>query len=191
MPNLESTLHDMLKENTAGINECDLIKQLQQQKFLPEGDFFDSSFLFRVHFLLFHALYRLRDKLVISQSGLIEIELVKIYLKPYMPGTEAIQRYDPLREYYLDLSQLENTSADEIEQMLGQFWSKYYAYDERQEALAVLSLAEPVEYSEVKLQYKRLAMLHHPDRGGDGQQLQAINQAMDVLKRYYVGASKT
>lgn len=33
----------------------------------------------------------------------------------------------------------------------------------------------------IKRHYRRLAMRHHPDRGGDKAQLQIINAAMEAL----------
>ena len=59
------------------------------------------------------------------------------------------------------------------------------AVDYRVKALEILGLDEPVSYEEVRVQYKRLAMEHHPDRGGDKEKLQLINEAMQQLKMYY------
>ena len=43
--------------------------------------------------------------------------------------------------------------------------------------------------AEIKKAYKKQAMKHHPDKGGDGAQFQKINEAYDTLKdpqkKYY------
>ncbi|NNG14653.1 MAG: DnaJ domain-containing protein, partial [Gammaproteobacteria bacterium] len=44
-------------------------------------------------------------------------------------------------------------------------------------------LDDPVSDADIKQQYRRLAMQHHPDRGGDDATLQKINAAMNILTR--------
>ena len=39
----------------------------------------------------------------------------------------------------------------------------------------------PATLDELKSQYRKLAMLHHPDRGGDTATMQAINNEHDEL----------
>ena len=53
--------------------------------------------------------------------------------------------------------------------------------DERQAALTVLGLQDPVENTDIKMAYRRLAMAHHPDRGGDEETLKEINLAAKTL----------
>ena len=45
------------------------------------------------------------------------------------------------------------------------------------------SFKEPVGFEVIKKQHRRLAMRHHPDRGGDKESLQAINVAMETIAR--------
>jgi curved DNA-binding protein CbpA len=47
--------------------------------------------------------------------------------------------------------------------------------------MATLELTEPFDAASVRTQYRRLAMRHHPDRGGDAERLQAINRAFRIL----------
>ena len=90
---------------------------------------------------------------------------------------------DPLRDFYLDITQLEKISADDVDEMLGGFWSSFHNNESRQQALSVLGLSDPVNDDDIKQQYRRLAMQHHPDRGGDDSSLQGINAAMSILSR--------
>ncbi|NIV37905.1 MAG: DnaJ domain-containing protein, partial [Anaerolineae bacterium] len=86
-----------------------------------------------------------------------------------------------LRDYYLDLSQLEGMDAQRVADLIAQFWTRHQAQDARADALATLGLRDPVDAPTIKQTYRRLAMRHHPDRGGDAAQLQAIHQAMQTL----------
>jgi hypothetical protein len=46
---------------------------------------------------------------------------------------------------------------------------------------AILGSAEDASQEEIERLYKRLAMRHHPDRGGDAEYMKAINEAYRVL----------
>ncbi len=175
-------LHAELQHHHHGISEYDLLQHLK-----TKGYFADLSQpatpdeLFRVHFVLFHCLYRLHDQLLQQQQGMLAIHTLKICLLPYTPGEVQLQKADPLRDYYLDLSQLEQTTVDDVYAMLASFWNKMDRHEHREAALAELGLQDPVDDSTIKAAYRRLAMQHHPDRGGDSEQLQRINQAVDRL----------
>ena len=60
-----------------------------------------------------------------------------------------------------------------------------------EEALTVLDLAPPVDFSQIKARYRELAKIHHPDiNGGDKvaeETLKRINQAYTTLKASYGG----
>ena len=149
----------------------------------PPGD---TLALFRAHFILFHALYRLRERLAAERRWGVEIHCMKTRLLPSGDGGgSGIGRHDPLRDYYLDLDQLAHTDREEVDALLAGFWQRVGAHDQRAEALAVLELEEPAGLDEIKRQYRRLASRHHPDRGGDKGRLQAINAAMETLARLY------
>lgn len=46
---------------------------------------------------------------------------------------------------------------------------------------SILGVKENVDQEEIKKAYKKLAMKHHPDRGGDTKLFQSISQAYDTL----------
>lgn len=52
---------------------------------------------------------------------------------------------------------------------------------ERQQALNVLGLPPNATRQQIKRRYRYLAKKHHPDRGGDPQQMQRIIAAYEVL----------
>ena len=46
---------------------------------------------------------------------------------------------------------------------------------------ATLGAGREEAHEEIERRYKRLARLHHPDRGGDEEQMKAVNEAWRVL----------
>lgn len=179
-------LHRVLRAHPTGLSEYELIKKLEAEN---EAGFSreqlrDNLSLFQTHFLLFHALYNLHTQLWQNQTAHLDIHTLCIQLLPYSEATDTtLTEHDPLREYYLDLNNLENTDAVEVENLLTQFWSRFVTNDDRRQALATLELTDPVDWPAIKTQHRRMAMQHHPDRGGDETRLQAINAAMDVLAK--------
>ena len=174
-------LEQILRQHP-GISEYDLIQQLKQAGYfnqlsvpaLPHE-------LFRVHFFLFHSLYLLRDRLLAAKQGILEIHTLEIRLLPYQSGSAALQQQDALRAYYLDLENMDSTSEDDVYQLLTDFWNNLDRTSHRKQALEALGLEDPVDDTIIKKEYRRLAMLHHPDRGGDNDKLQQINQAVELL----------
>lgn len=172
-----------LQSHSAGLKEYDLIQKLRSHGFfvLSEDAPGTPQELFQTHFLLYHALYVLRDQLIASKQGYLEIQMLKIQLLPYMEGREALTTQNRLREYYLDLNNLENTSEEDVCNLIASFWNRLSRHEGRDDALAVLGLEDPVNNNTIKETYRRLAMQHHPDRGGDKDRLQAINAAINIL----------
>jgi len=192
---LENKVYLALQQFPEGIKEFDLIRYLREEdaELLPQGQLSDSLTLFQTHFLLFHILYRLRDELRHSKDYELEINALNIQLQPYQDTSQTFSQeikqilihHDPLRDYYLNLKNLQETGQDDVEQLLTKFWTKLSSGEERLQALQVLELEDGIDYISIKQQYRRLAMQHHPDRGGDEYQLQIINAAKEVLDRYY------
>jgi hypothetical protein len=54
--------------------------------------------------------------------------------------------------------------------------------DVEKDYYSILSAPETASQDEIERLYKRLAMLHHPDRGGDTEEMKAINEAYRVLR---------
>ncbi len=182
---LQQQLEQQLRSCPEGMNEHTLIRQLQSQNdnILPHGQLHDPLALFQIHFILFHALYRLRDQLWQQQQGHIEIEPLLIRLWPYRTGQQELSRNDPLRAYYLDLDNLETTNERDVDELLAAFWRRLGSGDGRKTALDELGLCDPIDDETIKQTWRKLVMQHHPDRGGDKAKLQIINAAMDWLRK--------
>ena len=171
-----------------GQSEFEMLKAIRilPDSQLGELDMQDAHSLFRAHFLLFHCLYRLRDQWLEQQRGHLQIDVLCIRVFPYHSKVSAeLAVKDEVRDYYLDWANFEQTTADDAENLINQFWQKFIAQDDRSEALKTLELADDASFEQIKQQYRQLAMKNHPDRGGSATRLAAINRAMDTLKRYY------
>lgn len=184
---LETCLLQILTPHTEPLSEYELLKQLRERGYAGFTDlqFHEPMALFFSHFLLHHALYRLQNSLWQQQNAYLAISALCIQLQPYQAGEQVLSMPDALRAYYLDAANLAKMTGDQLDQLLGQFWQKFHAADDKQAALATLALCEPVDYATIRQRYRQLAMQHHPDRGGDTATLQTINKAMAVLTRYY------
>ncbi len=181
-------IHDILLQHPAGMREYDLMEALDQRcvEGFGQAAFADQLSMFQSHFILFHCLYVLRDRLHLSGQAGLDIHCLSIQLTPYKEISAGLpQRHDPLHDYYLNLKNLDKTDAQEVERLMNSFWQRFVAMDDRQLALDQLGLADPVEYGDIKSRYRRLVMEHHPDRGGDHERLQLINEAMRTLDRIY------
>ncbi|MCE5181590.1 MAG: DnaJ domain-containing protein [Betaproteobacteria bacterium] len=181
---LVDALLTILRTNPDGLSEHDLIGKLARDDpaFGPDA-FADELTLFQCHFILFHHLYRLRDELWHNGAGDLAIHCLKIELRPCLGESGQLPAaHDPLRDYYLDLANLESTDKQDVVEMLDTFWLRFARLDRRAEALAALGLADPVDDLEIKRRYRELAMEHHPDRGGEMEKLQEINAAMGLLE---------
>lgn len=179
-------LLSLLKESPEGFSEHALLKRLHQEGHinLEADSFHDLVKLFRMHFLLFHRLYLLRDELHAEGLGTLNIQALSIRLLPYTSRQQGLVTDDPLRRYYLDLQHLEHTSEPMLESMLAGFWSalKTPADDcAQQQALQLLELDASASDKQIKLAWRRLAMRHHPDRGGDDETIKQLNQAVSLL----------
>jgi len=181
-----------LRQAPAGLSELNLIRKLQHSPWELFGDvrFDEPESLYPVHFLLFHALYRLRDQLAGTDTTLTISPLGIFFSKDRVVGGQGLpDTEDKLRQFYLDLSQY-HLSEDAIQNMVNNFWAgKHGLSPEQSETLAAAKTLGfsniPDDFPEVKLRFRRAAMNAHPDRGGDTEAIQNLNQAFTVLKAHF------
>lgn len=181
---LEENVLQALESRPAGMSEYELLQQLRDshhQQF-RDTDYHDQHALFNIHFMLFHILYRLRGKLLDEGGRYLDICPLKIRILPCRETSSSeLSEHDPLQEYYLNLDNMEQTDAAGVEAMLQDFWQRFLGNGQRERALKILGLEDPVEESAIRRRYRRLVMQHHPDRGGNTADLQALNAALACL----------
>ena len=178
---LYEPIQQVLGSHSTGLTEYEFLSDLGQNLsyFATTGP--DSLALFQRHFLLFHCLYRLQHDYFESQTGILQISALEIRLWPYQPGHNELTQSDPVRDYYLDISNLESTDSSQVDDLLGKFWLALARHDSRSDALVLLGLADPVDDQQIRQRYRELVMLHHPDRGGDPDTIQQLNLALAKL----------
>ncbi|MFC5697594.1 DNA-J related domain-containing protein [Pseudomonas sp. GCM10022186] len=188
---LSEQLHELLRGAPQGLSEHQLIQALKSRHstHIPHLELTDKLVLFRTHFLVFNALYLLRDRLNGEGLARLAISPLCVQLLPCVPGTTAaLSELDPLRDYYLDLKNLRETTEEDVERLLASFWTRMQGSEEKLAALELFGLhdgSQPLSLTLIKQRYRQLVSLHHPDRGGSTSRLQSINKAMEILQRYY------
>lgn len=195
----ESLIWALLKTRQT-ISEYKLMRTLAEEGFPEFKPDLDPLIMFRAHFLLFHLLYRLQERWLIENHGWLSIHTTDINLQEmqYVPSSvkdsrensrQELLEDDPLKSYYLDYSEFLNTQEDDVLSLLDDFWRKMAGYpthsigpEGRLKAQQRLGLeGQTLSLQSVKLQFRSLCQLHHPDKGGDPQVFRQICDAKEVL----------
>lgn len=179
---LKQPVLSILERHPSGITEFNLFKQLQLQGHFKGKFYTDQLSLFQNHFLLFHILYTLRDELIGTESGDIEIHTLNIQLLPYNSRLSTeVYMADSLADYYLNIQNLRETSREDVEKLFKEFTLRMKDYTGRDRALRVLGLRDPVQPEQIKKRFRELVKTCHPDRGGNHNRMTEIVNAMEVL----------
>jgi hypothetical protein len=189
---LSVAIERILRENPLGISELHLIKALQRPPWELIGpvSYGQPDKLYPVHFLIFHVLYRLRDQLAGAGDALnISPLLIRLTRQDVVGGTGPVGVPDKLRAFYLDLSRYQ-MPEDSILKMMDDFWSGRHgqqpARDDVLDAAGVFGFAGmPTSFEDVKYRFRRAVMQAHPDRGGETEAIQNLNNAFSVLKAHF------
>lgn len=182
-PDFVSSIQKFLDERMESFKEYDLLSHLDNQGFFKELDSEISSslLLFQKHFLIFHVLYSINQEMVETKKGALLISPLEIKKLDYVEADTQIGEVDALSEYYLDLQHLKSANEDNVNELLDGFWEMYLRNEKRGDALKTLGLCDPVTDKEITQCYRKLASVHHPDKGGDTNKIQAINEAYAIL----------
>ncbi|KEA65150.1 DnaJ-related protein [Marinobacterium lacunae] len=176
----------LLHQHPGGLSEYALMKQLEFDGLAldDEPDVTSELLLFRKHFLIMNALYRLEP--VLYEEGFeLSISALHIQIHPLEPliasEQQALAKSNPLREYYLDWREFEKSSSQYVRQLLNGFWRRYCGDSRIEQAWQTLGIAPGTEPEAVRRAYRRLAARHHPDRGGDVEQFRRVREAYELL----------
>ena len=188
LPPLQQLLLQILQNSPQGYTEYELLKLLQSRKegIFENIEYHNPTALFKVHFSLFHHLYQLQQTLWCDTAFHLDVSPLRIciHTTTNKPG-KHLAEHNPLRDFYLESENLEKTGDDEIKHMLDRFWTLMRFHEKEQLALAELELQKPVSYAQIKKQYKKLSLRHHPDRGGEKEKFQQLYEAMKVLAKLH------
>ncbi len=190
---LSGPVTEILLRHPQGITEYSLLKKLEETAAaagpfpLHTADLTDPLSLFETHFLLFYTLYKLRDSVrekPLSSDAWNDLEIHVTCIRflrssegsappPDSAGIPAAD--DPLRRYYLDLSNLKNTGREDVKELLQSFWKRYTGFSRKEEALRYLGLPFDASPEDIRQRYRELALKSHPDRGGDSEEFRKLN----------------
>lgn len=193
---LEAAVMGILRSHPKGLTEFALFAALARRGFaaFEREVFADNLRMFRSHFVLFHVLYAMRDRLVLQRDGHLRIEATCIQLTGWgadttrpdadlnaSAGAKSLAEHDALSDYYLDPNHLASTTEDELHAMLGAFWHQFHEGAHQRDALRSFGLDGSATWDQIKARHRALVFEHHPDRGGDNARLAEVNAAMRVL----------
>ena len=180
---------ELLKTATDKISEYDIIRRLEEQGMVLSAD--SDSYnvaMFKKHFMTMNALYNLQQDLF-EDGYYLNITALDITIEPLGEPADKQSIVDAaehnIRDYYLEWRHFDNTSEDEINKLLSNFWQMYSAQDKQRDALATLDLSSDASWDNVKRVYRHLVAEHHPDKGGNDARFIEIREAYEVLKYYY------
>lgn len=167
-----------------------LATELQQNGLLEDLDNDPNKALFKRNFLLMNALYQLQAMLLPAQW--LQVEAMDIQLLDQLPTDLpfALEKTSALRDYYLDWQHFE-TDTEQIEAMLTSFWTRYQQTISpainsisQSDALQVFGLDSKATSTDIRRQWRRLALELHPDRAtGNNEKFLQACQAWQVLKQ--------
>jgi hypothetical protein len=189
---LLSALAEILQAHPQGMSEFELLKILQDPPYtlFDKEALRDPLLMFQCHFVLFNALYLLRDRWLLEQHLCLEMVLTAIKMLPYQGGQAGLVKRDPLREYYLDWGNFTDTNQQDVVDLIDGFWKQIQGLSTKAtipsadlvKAYDTLLLDPDADIAQIKRQYHKLLHRVHPDKGGDTVHSQQIEHAYRLLK---------
>jgi hypothetical protein len=185
-PLIISILRYLRKQKSACLL-LDLVK-LCEQDFLSLilTDVAPQMAIFQKNFFIMNALYQIQHD--IQTEGLsLKIFPLEIYIIPHCAGVKnsLTTRDNDLAHYYLDWSNLNNITTEEVESLFASFWQRYQAVDKVGDALMTLGLDQGVDWSKICQAYQKKVFINHPDKGGCSDDFIKTREAYEVLRFCY------
>ncbi|AIV08869.1 molecular chaperone DnaJ [Vibrio harveyi] len=180
---------DILRKQPSNWKVHTLAHELSQKGYIQQLDESPDKDLFKRNFLLMNALYQLQETLY--PDGWLQVEAMNIVLMSAIEASRhSVDTNDPLREYYLDWKNYE-ADEGEVRRLLNDFWSRYQRYIggnvsddlDRSKALHLFELDADVTRTEIRRQWRKLALRWHPDReNGNADRFRVLCNAWNVLR---------
>ncbi|WP_047515770.1 DNA-J related domain-containing protein [Vibrio harveyi] len=180
---------DILRKQPSNWKVHTLAHELSQKGYIQQLDESPDKDLFKRNFLLMNALYQLQETLY--PDGWLQVEAMNIVLMSTIEASRhSVDTNDPLREYYLDWKNYE-ADEGEVRRLLNDFWSRYQRYIggnvsddlDRSKALHLFELDADATRTEIRRQWRKLALRWHPDReNGNADRFRVLCNAWNVLR---------
>lgn len=178
---------DYIKTQKSTCSLLDLVKFCQSDFNSLIGKQLDPQvIIFQKNFFVMNALYQIQRDLRL-ESFHLNIFPLQISLVPNTNNEKnALTTGDSeLANYYLDWSNFDNISIEEVDALFASFWLKYHALDQVALALNTLGIDKGSTWSEVRQAYQKQVSCLHPDKGGNAEDFIAIRKAYEVLRGCY------
>ncbi|EKA7357692.1 TPA: DnaJ domain-containing protein [Vibrio parahaemolyticus] len=180
---------EILKKQPSGWKVHTLASKLSERGYINQLDPSPDKDLFKRNFLIMNALYQLQETLF--PDSWLQVEAMDIMLmSAFEASRNSVDPNDPLRQYYLDWSHYE-ANEDEVRRLLNEFWSRYQRFVggasehniDKAKALKLFDLAGDPSRTEIRRQWRKLALRWHPDReNGDAERFRMLCEAWNVLR---------
>lgn len=165
-----------------------LASELSQSGIITVLDKDPSRDLFKRNFLIMNALFQLQQQLAPAQT----LSIASLHIKLEDISTEnSVTHIDPLRDYYLDWQNYD-TSADEVNALLNQFWQNFEASAplkpeinicQRNAILAQWQLDDQASLKMIQKRWRQLAFQYHPDKSSEDEEVfKRIREEYEQLK---------
>jgi hypothetical protein len=185
-PAIIAAIRIFLQMRNHPVGEYDLIQHLNDTGHFAMFEQDSANLrLFKKHFITRHCLYVLQQDLRPGWSlrlSSLEIELREVEstvtVRREVDGADA-----GLRDFYLDLQQLEQADEHSVGELLKQFWTRFYTWQSGDDAYQVLELQPDAAWADVQQAYRRAIQKAHPDMGGNAEEFARLRGAYEILKQ--------
>ncbi|WP_264372467.1 DNA-J related domain-containing protein [Pseudoalteromonas ulvae] len=186
---LDDVLTALLQQPQWKVHE--LTSMLGKQNILTTLDTDANKDLFKRNFLVMNALFTLQTELQKQQLSIeidsFNVTLIDTSLHPRLTTPNT------LANYYLNWQNYD-TSAEEITQLLTDFWQQFgqqsdfssINHTQVEQAFARFELNATSSFEAVSQRWRQLALKYHPDKaGGDTEKFQQLQNDWQLLKRHF------
>ena len=142
--------------------------------------------IFQKNFFVMNALYQIQHDIQ-AEGGSLTILPLEICLIPNRAGAkESLTTRDTdLARYYLDWSNLNNITVEEVETLFASFWQRYRAVDKIDNALTTLGIGQDADWFEIRQAYQKKIVISHPDKGVCVDDFIETREAYEILRVSY------
>ncbi|KGJ90388.1 DNA-J related domain-containing protein [Colwellia psychrerythraea] len=176
-----------LRKQNSSCSLVDLVALCQQDfRSLILKDVDAQVVIFQKNFFVMNALYQIQRDIQ-TEGFLLTIFPLEICLIPNCAGAKntLTTRDTDLAHYYLDWSNLNNITVEEVETLFSSFWQRYRAVDDIDAALTTLGLDQGVDWLEIRQAYQKKIIISHPDKGGCADDFIETRAAYEILRYSY------
>jgi hypothetical protein len=174
-----------LREQNSSCSLINLVNLCEQKILILIGKDVDYQVgIFQKNFFVMNALYQIQNDIQ-TEGFSLTILPMDIFMVPNYDKSTLTNRDNDLANYYLNWSNLESITTEEVEALFNSFWQKYSAIDKVDMALTSLGLAQGADWFDVRQAYKKRIAINHPDKGGCAERFIEIRKAYEVLSFSY------